>query len=399
MKRIADLFVRLRRLLAREGLSGAMVRLSHPKRAGMGDGTPPLALPLNLAEGVPAELRAALTALLGADAMQARPAGGATLHVDPGPGSPAPGDVVLFHRPLAADDDTETLLGLARCAAVLVPDAAWHGALLAAGVPPSRVFILPPPGHPGLQGGLARWLVAAGALLPKALEPGWFPALSGLQPGARLCLSLPEAAARRAHFTRLALPGFEVFDGVRLSPSWQAAGHSHALIARAAQQRRAAPLTVCEDDLVPSEDFEARLGRIEAYLAGAEWDVFSGLLTDFSPEARIHHVARRGDLTFVHLDVTIGMVFNIYGPRALQRLAEWPRRGPEADTDTVDLWLGRMPGLRVVTTLPFLVGHDDSHASTVFGFSNRRYTPMIRQSERRLARAVAAFEAEGSATG
>jgi len=241
---------------------------------------------------------------------------------------------------------------------------------------------------------LARWLVAAGALSPRELDSALFPALSKLGSEAKLCLSLPEKPARREKFRALNLSEFAFFDGIRLQPGWIGCGWSYRTMASVALDRGAVPLAVCEDDMVPPHKFRQNLRQVEAYLAGQNWDLFSGLLTDVSETARIVGVAREDGLTFVHLDYATGMVFNIYGSRVLTHLATWaPETGSIAE-NTIDAWMSRLPGLRVVTTLPFLVGHDSQAHSTLFGFANRRYDGMIRQSEIRLQRLVQAFEKE-----
>jgi hypothetical protein len=418
---------RLWTLLTREGPRGLVARMRHPKqRDRMRPPVMTLATPLHLVAppGEGSDIARALAALpvalapvparaaLPADPAQPDPAQlnlaptGTMLHLAPGPAGPAftARDVIILRDPA----QTAHLLaaprphprGLAACAAVLAGSPGCLQRLADAGVPGARRFLLPPPaaGETALTGGLARWLIAAGLIPPEGADPSWFPVLANLTPGARLCLSLPESQDRRSRFATLGLDDFAFFDGLRLDPGWHGAGHSHALIARAALRQGAAPLTVCEDDLSLSPDFPARRAAVEAYLATVPWDVFSGLLTNVAPDARIRRVDRQGGVTFVHLDTTIGMVFNIYGPRALQHLAVWPGdgglQGVGPETGTIDLWLGAMPGLQVVTTLPFLVGHDSGLTSTVFGFSNRRYDQMIRASEGRLARLVARFEAQ-----
>lgn len=254
-------------------------------------------------------------------------------------------------------------------------------------------MVLPAPAGDALRdmaAGLARWLIAAGCLRPDAVEATLYPALRRLAPQARLCLGLPESGDRRRAFLRLGLEDFAILDAIRMQPGWQGCGWSYASIARAALAQGAVPLTVCEDDMQPRAQFHRHLAGIETYLAQTEWDLFSGLVTDLPETCRIHRVEDRDGLRFVHLDYAIGMVCNIYNRRALERLAAWTPGGGRPEEDTVDVWLSRLPGLRVVTTLPFLAGHDPAATSTIFGFGNRRYESLIRATERRLAARVSA---------
>ncbi len=406
------------RTLRREGVPGLWMRLRHPKRSGGADAlTPVQRQPFRLADAgdAPALAQAvadALRRILGPDALvETAGAGDATtIHLAPNlvpraggrAGGFGPRDVLLFADAGAAGGFLAGpgRRGLAACGAVLLADAEGLAAFRRAGLGGGRLFVLPALSDPAragaagnladdLAGDLARWLIAAGALPPDRADPAWFPALRGLAPGDRLCLGLPESAGRRAGFLRQGLDEFRIFDGIRLRPGWQGAGWSHATIARAALARDAVPLLVCEDDMRPCQDFRARLAAVEAHLAGTEWDLFSGLLTDVPEDCRIYRVERRDGLDFIHLDYATGMVLNIYNRRALRRLAAWTPATGAPGSDTVDAWLSRLPGMRVVTTLPFLAGHDAAAVSTVFGFANRRYDSLIRASERRLARLAA----------
>lgn len=397
---------RIGRIWRHEGAAGLWTRLRHPKHTGgAGALTPRVVPPFRLTGPDPAlvsAVRDAIGRLLGPAAVSDE-AAATTIHIAPPVGKGAKfgaQDALLFPEPESA----ARFLGqagkgiLADCGAVLLPDAALLAAFRRAGLGEGRLFVLPAlsdPARDGLAGGLARWLVAAGALAPDRVDPALFPALRDLGPGARLCLGLPESRARRAGFLRQNLPEFRIFDGLRLRPGWQGAGWSHATIARAALARNAVPLLVCEDDMRPQPDFRARLATVQAYLDRTEWDLFSGLLTDVPEDCHIHRVEKQGDLTFIHLDYATGMVLNICNRRVLEHLASWTPADGQPRSDTVDAWISRMPGMRVVTTLPFLAGHDATAVSTVFGFANRRYDSLIRASERRLARLAAAWSPHG----
>ncbi|MDO5370180.1 hypothetical protein [Paracoccus sp. (in: a-proteobacteria)] len=400
------------RVLRREGLPGLLARIRHPKRSD--SATPRIVLPLRLGDELQhldAPLRAAMT-LLG----QAGEAGicndprGPGLLLQTGDHAPLPETGVILPEAAAVARFLNRhaqgrIRGSAGASVHLVADGAGVTALTNAGVSRGRVFVAPALSRlaAGAAAGgarvddiaaeLARWLIAAQALDPLRVDPRIFPALRNLAAGDRLCLSLPETPQRRQLLAAQKAKGLRVFDGLRFHPAWRGCGLSYVAIARAALAQDAAPLLVCEDDAVFPPDFEARLDGIRHYLEGVEWDVFSGLLSDLPDDCTIRRVERRDGMTFVHLDRTVGTVLNIYGPRALERLAQWDDRDRNVHDNTIDRWLGRMEGLRVVTTLPFLVGHDASAQSTLFGFSNRRYDATIGASEQRLRRMVARFEA------
>lgn len=394
------------RTLRREGLEGLLVRLRHPRRFGGSSAVTPALQPifqLNSVGGPLADsVKEALTRLLGASVLSGQ-SDVPTIHIAPTLDGPnfGPGDIALFETPAAAlsflrDGSGSVRLqrDLQSCSAVLVPSVDCVLPFREAGIGQGRLFVMSSLSLQSngtardLAGDLARWLIAANALDPQHVDPALFLALRDIQVSSRLCLSLPESPERRASFLDLRLKDFVIFDGIRQMPGWQGAGWSYATIARAALARNAAPVMVCEDDVQIGPEFGRHLETIETYLGETDWDLFSGLLTNFPDNCVIHHVERRGGLTFVHLNYATGMVFNIYGQRALERLQDWSPRGGQPETDTIDEWLSRMPDLRVVTTLPFLVGHNLSATSTVFGFANKRYEVMIRSSTRRLAAQV-----------
>lgn len=400
---------RFSRIFRREGLRGFYVRLRYPKRRARGGSEMPATRPpFRITGGTAAQaerLRQALGLVLESSAVTGTgvdAAGQNTIRLSPAITDPAPGRncTVLWHSPQEVGafcrDTVQARRWLAKAAAILVPSAECFQRLVGLGLVERKILVMPLADDADpqtLAGALARWLIETRALSPRDMDTALFPVLAGLEPGAKLCLGLPESSRRRLSFLAHGLSDFRMFDGIRLSPGWIGCGWSYRTIARAALARGALPILVCEDDMAPSPGFRRNLERVEEYLAGQDWDLFSGLLTDLSETVRIDHVVRQDGLTFVHLNYATGMVMNIYGPRVLAHLANWnPETGP-IETNTIDAWMSELPGLRVVTTLPFLVGHDSQVRSTLFGFANRRYEGMIRASEARLERMVEAFEA------
>lgn len=395
---------RISRIFQREGLRGFYVRLRHPKRRVPGRfDVLTVKPPFRIVGGTDAQvkrLRDAFRLLPGFLAVTDQDCAEHVIRLAPTIAEPAPGaDCTILWTTLEELEafcrhGRKARRWLADAAAILVPSPICFQHLAALGLSEGRIFVLPP-AHAGpgdLASGLARWLIACKVLSPRDIDVALFPVLSGLRPSARLCLSLPEAPRRRNTFLARALSDFEIFDGIRLSPGWTGCGWSYRTIARAALAQNAMPLMICEDDMAPPSGFRQKLQRVEDYLAGQEWDLFSGLLTDIPETARIDRVTRLDGMTFIHLDYATGMVLNIYGPRVLAHLAAWsPETGP-VRTNTIDAWLSELPELRVITTVPFLVGHDSQARSTLFGFANQRYDSMIRASESRLQRMVEAFE-------
>lgn len=395
---------KISRILRHEGWRGVYARLRYPKKMGTLKPLPSLDRPFRILGGSEDQIDKLCQTLasLGKSVkitMDEEPVH--CLYISPDPMAPRPDEncTILFKDPVEVIQFCRNRTArkwLKGAGYILVPSPESFRVVEDVGIPSLRIFVVSwagkNPRH--LAGGLARWLVSAGGLKADNLDPTLFPALDGLHPGATLCLSLPETPSRREAFLRHKFLDIKIFDGIRMTPAWVGCGWSYRTMARAALAQSATPLTICEDDFTPPPMFDDRLANVQAYLAQQSWDLFSGLLTDLADTARIIRVDRCHGMTFVHLDFATGMVYNIYGPRVLAHLAAWaPENGPTAE-NTIDAWLSKLPDLRVITTLPFLVGHDSRLRSSLFGFDNRRYDGMIERSQARLFDRVQAFEQE-----
>lgn len=384
----------------REGAAGAWSRLRNPKRV-RDFAQEELKLPLQILgtnSALVGSLMATLTQLLGEGAVAVRPPYGASIAIDPTPGNLPPygrQDVLFFTQAEAALGylGSHGSAHFSGCNAIFLPDPACIDAFVTSGVTERILFLLSDSGAAASTAPLLRWLLFCGLLPVCSFDTDLFTSLKDISAGDQLCISLPESTCRRSSFHAVGPQDFRIFDGIKRATGWQGCGWSYASIARAALKNRAFPITICEDDMRPNAQFDAQMEQVRSYLGQSDWDIFSGLLTNLSESCKISRVERRGDLTFVHLDFMTGMVLNVYGRKALERLADWTpsRGGPEVNT--IDAWLGRAGELRVVTVLPFLASHASEQESAIFGFRNKRYDSMIAASERRLNDLVAEFEA------
>ena len=214
--------------------------------------------------------------------------------------------------------------------------------------------------------------------------------------GRQLALSLPETPIRRSAFLQARPAGVEVFDGIRQTPGWIGCALSYKYLGQKALQAGWPRLEVMEDDVLFPPDYSRRRSLVDAHLAEREgqWDVFAGLIAIVHPDTRILRVERRDDMVFVTLDRMISMVHNIYAPAALQMLAQWNPANVDPHTNTIDRHLQNCGHLRVITTLPFLVGHHEELHSSLWGVQNSHYSELIARAEAQLAAKVQAFESE-----
>lgn len=218
-------------------------------------------------------------------------------------------------------------------------------------------------------------------------------------PGPRLALSLPETTARRAMFVSHQASDVAVFDGLRYHPGWAGCALSYKYLAQQALDAQWPQLEIMEDDVVFPADYPHRRAAVDAFLAGraGQWDVFVGLIAVIHPDTEVLAVDRQGGETFVTLNRMMSMVHNTYAPSALQLLAQWNLADTNAETNTIDQFLQTQRQLRVVTTLPFLVGHHEALHSSLWGFQNTQYNELIAAAQAQLEAKVQAFENQAAA--
>ncbi|MCY1379591.1 hypothetical protein D9M69_673270 [compost metagenome] len=65
-------------------------------------------------------------------------------------------------------------------------------------------------------------------------------------------------------------------------------------------------------------------------------------------------------------------------------LADWDPMNADAVNNTIDRYIEKKENLRVVVSVPFIVGHKEDTTSTLWGFENTRYAPMIAEAQRKI---------------
>lgn len=207
----------------------------------------------------------------------------------------------------------------------------------------------------------------------------------------QLCLSLPETPERRELFIQQEQNAFEIWDGLKATPAWVGAALSYRHMFERIVKSGAEHAVVCEDDVLFPPDFDKRFAIVERYLANQKWDIFSGFIADAHADLNVIHVEEFEGQTFVHVDRTVSMVFNIYSREIMEFLTKWDPENRDVDSNTIDRYLEGHGKTRVILTLPFLVDHRSDASSTIWGFENTQYESVVEQSEIRLAEKVACF--------
>ncbi len=199
-------------------------------------------------------------------------------------------------------------------------------------------------------------------------------------------LSLPETIERRKAIEQSRPTGCQLFDGIRHRIGWIGCGSSFNALSRYAISNDIERLMVLEDDAILPEEFDTVIRTVNQYLDKRtdHWDIFSGLMADVNPEAKVLSVENNDGRTYVTIDKMTSMVFNVYNQSALELLSKWNPLDTDAVANTVDRYLEQQNGLRVIVCLPFLVGYNEDVNSTLWGFENSRYMPMIENAQKKI---------------
>ncbi|MGY0193573.1 hypothetical protein ACWA7J_00710 [Leptothrix sp. BB-4] len=205
-------------------------------------------------------------------------------------------------------------------------------------------------------------------------------------PSDTICLSLPESVDRHRLVRHKTPLGARIFEGLRQPLGWQGCALSYKFLCRKALEQDLPDLLVFEDDAVLNPETERRLKSIRRMLGHrqGDWDIFAALIADLHQDTRVLHVEEYEGRTLVTIDRMTSMVCNIYGRRAMDIISRWKIGNRSIHRNTIDRYLEQYPGLRVVTTLPFLAGHRSESQSTLWGIQNSQYDPMIAASQQRL---------------
>ncbi len=202
-------------------------------------------------------------------------------------------------------------------------------------------------------------------------------------------LSLPETIERRTSYLERAKNCTQIFDGIRRSPGWIGCGLSYKYLARSALEQNMEKLLIVEDDVEFFPDHAEKLEIINEYLErnAGRWDIFSGIIADLDQACKVLDVEKYKGITFVTLDKMLSMVFNIYSSSAIKKLSLWD---PDNDSieNAIDGYLNSQHDMKIMTTLPFLVGHREEMFSTIWAFKNDQYRNSIKRSEALLAKKV-----------
>ena len=210
----------------------------------------------------------------------------------------------------------------------------------------------------------------------------------------RICLSLPENPNRIKDFisSNENHSSFHIWPGLKASPGWRGAALSYRRIFRELRESDIREVLIVEDDVILPSDFDKKIGTISDVMNRSDADIFSGLIVDLHPDARVTKVEKCDGLTFVHLDRAVMMICNIYRKKMIEYLANWDQENDNPFTNTIDRYMEQATHLKVITTFPFLVEYRQEAQSTLRDSDNNSFNNTLLKSQANLARKISEFE-------
>ncbi|MBY0245711.1 MAG: glycosyltransferase family 25 protein [Sphingobacteriaceae bacterium] len=200
------------------------------------------------------------------------------------------------------------------------------------------------------------------------------------------CLSLPESQDRRRDFMQDNKFNIQVFNGMRHATGWIGCALSFKTMINHAKDLGLDYVIICEDDVEFYPNFANRLQLILEYLTKNthKWDIFSGLIANLHPDTKVLDIEKYQGEEFVYIDKMTSTVCNIYNASCFDSVIAWDEQNRNAEINTIDRYLESHERVRVVTLLPFLVGHKEEQHSTLWGFQNTQYKEWIENSTKLL---------------
>ena len=210
------------------------------------------------------------------------------------------------------------------------------------------------------------------------------------------CLTLPEFTERKKEFKKTNSIQVNFFNGLKhYKHNWIGCGMSYKLMIKIAQQQKFKHITICEDDVKFLPDFEKRFNIIGSYLEATadSWDIFSGFMSDISEDIIIKEMIYLNDHIILSVNKMISAVFNCYNSTSYDFILTWDENNFDVYTNTIDRFLEQNDDLSILLSFPFLVEHNESLQSVIWGFQNDKYNELINKSVQTLEKKISVYKA------
>lgn len=208
----------------------------------------------------------------------------------------------------------------------------------------------------------------------------------------KVCLSLPESTNRYKLFKKNNIHGFDIFPGIRHKIGWIGCGLSYKFLLKYMAEKNYPFAIICEDDCEFPANFTQRFNTIYKKIVSNTmyWDIFSGFIADVSKDTNILDMEIVDGETLITIDKTVSMVFMIYSQKIYNIVDSWDYTNTKNE-NTIDRFIEKTKNLRIVTTNPFLVGHQEQLHSTLWDVENSKYSDMISNSKALLEEKIYKF--------
>ncbi len=90
------------------------------------------------------------------------------------------------------------------------------------------------------------------------------------------------------------------------------------------------------------------------------------------------------------------MVFNIYHKSFFTKMLNWDEENRNVNNNAIDRYIESQGDLRVVTTLPFLVGHKEEQTSSIWHFNNSQYNELFEKTVKLFNKKIIDFKSKTS---
>ena len=204
-------------------------------------------------------------------------------------------------------------------------------------------------------------------------------------PSANICLSLNETIDRQSYFKKIDPLSCYIFSGLRHHNGWVGCGLSYKFLLMRAKAQGYKNVLICEDDVKFGDSFQINFKKVREYLTvNTNWDIFAGLMADLPDDVRILKIDKKDTIKLICIDRVVSTVFSLYNESVYNIIIRWDYMDRDRESNTIDRYLQRYSGLRIITTLPFLVGHNEIQQSTLWDQGNDIYTLMIENTQHKL---------------
>ena len=209
-------------------------------------------------------------------------------------------------------------------------------------------------------------------------------------PSTNICLSLSETIDRQSYFKGIDPLSCYIFSGLRHHYGWIGCGLSYKFLLMRAKAQGYEKVLICEDDVKFGDFFSRNFKKIREYLTiNKNWDVFAGVMADLPGDTRVLKIDKKDTIKFIYINRIVSTVFSFYNASAYNIIIKWDYMDRDRENNTIDKYLQRCSGLRIITTLPFLVGHSEIQRSTLWDQGNDVYTSMIENAQQKLWNKIA----------